>query len=138
MQTSELKTQFFRRPSTPQHVVHEPSTPTQHAPVELWYPATAQPHALPQPVRRQRPFLKYFFLGVVLLGLLTVGFVTLAGAGLIYMSDLVLPGVTVNYPPQDRLPDPAQIREILNGPALSSVTTWGKNTDVSVSPDAIK
>ncbi|MBK8904042.1 MAG: L,D-transpeptidase family protein [Anaerolineaceae bacterium] len=95
MQTSELKTQFFRRPSTPQHVVHEPSTPTQHAPAELWYPATAQPHALPQPVRRQRPFLKYFFLGVVLLGLLTVGFVTLAGAGLIYMSDLVLPGVQV-------------------------------------------
>ena len=96
MQTSELKTQFFSRPSTSQHVVNEPVTPTQNAPTELWFPvSTAQPHALPQPVRLQRPFLKYFFLGVVMLGLLTVGFITLAGAGLIYMSDLVLPGVQV-------------------------------------------
>lgn len=96
MQTSELKTQFFRRPSTPQHVVSEPPTPTHNAPTELWFPAaTVQPQALPQPVRRQRPFLKYFFLGAVLLGLLTAGFITLAGAGLIYMSDLVLPGVQV-------------------------------------------
>ncbi len=95
MQTSELKTQFFRRPSAPQQVVNEPPTPLQNVPTELWYPATAQPYAIPQPVQRPRPFLKYFFLGVVLLGLLTVGFITLAGAGLIYMSDLVLPGVQV-------------------------------------------
>lgn len=102
MQTSELKTQFFRRQSTPQQVVNEPPTPTNNAPTELWYPASAQPVAIPQPVQRQslrhaqrRPFLKYFFLGVVLLGLLTVGFITLAGAGLIYMSDLVMPGVQV-------------------------------------------
>jgi len=95
MQTSEFKTQFFRRPSTPQHVVNEPPTPLQNAPTELWYPATAQPVAIPQPVRQRRPFLKYFFLGVVLLGLLTVGFITLAGVGLIYMSDLVMPGVQV-------------------------------------------
>jgi lipoprotein-anchoring transpeptidase ErfK/SrfK len=98
MQTSELKTQFFRRPSTPQQVVNEPPTPTHNAPTELWYPASAQPVAIPQlPLRQaqRRPFLKYFFLGIVLLGLLTVGFITLAGAGLIYMSDLVMPGVQV-------------------------------------------
>ena len=101
MQTSELKTQFFRRPIVPQHVVVEAPTPAQahslaDAPTELWFPAAmAQPLALPQPVRRQRPFLKFFLLGFGLLTLLAIGFTAVAGAGLIYMSDLVLPGVQV-------------------------------------------
>ena len=101
MQTSELKTQFFRRPIASQPVVNEAPTPASthalaDAPTQLWFPAaTAQPQAMLQPVRQKRPFLKYLFLGVMLLALLTVGFLTIAGAGLIYMSDLVLPGVQV-------------------------------------------
>ncbi len=101
MQTNELKTQFFRRPVTPHHVVVDDPTPAQphslaNAPTELWFPAaTAQPQALPQPVQRKRPFLQYFFFGFVLLALLTGGFITIAGAGLIYLSDLVMPGVQV-------------------------------------------
>ncbi|MCB8947668.1 MAG: peptidoglycan binding domain-containing protein [Ardenticatenaceae bacterium] len=101
MQTSELKTQFFRRPIAQQPVVNEAPTPASthtlaDAPTQLWFPAaTAQPQPMPQPVRQKRPFLKYLFLGVTLLALLTVGFLTIAGAGLIYMSDLVLPGVQV-------------------------------------------
>lgn len=101
MHTSELKTQFFRRPIMPQRVVVEAPTPAQahalaDAPTELWFPAaTAQPHALPQPARHKRPFLKYLLMGSVLLTLLAVGFTAAAGAGLIYMSDLVMPGVQV-------------------------------------------
>ncbi|MCB8977136.1 MAG: L,D-transpeptidase family protein [Ardenticatenaceae bacterium] len=94
MQTSELKTQFFRRPIAPQPVVNEAQTPIQNAPTELWFPvANAQPQALPQPARQKRPFLKYIFLAAVLLTLFTVGLIVVAGAGLIYMSDLVMPGV---------------------------------------------
>ncbi|MBK7895185.1 MAG: peptidoglycan binding domain-containing protein [Anaerolineaceae bacterium] len=99
MQTSELKTQFFRHPAAP---VTEVTTPPAHslvdAPTQLWFPAaTAQPQTMPQrPLRQaQRPFLKYLFLGFTLLALLTMGFVAVAGAGLVYMSDLVLPGVQV-------------------------------------------
>ncbi|MCA9944933.1 MAG: L,D-transpeptidase family protein [Anaerolineales bacterium] len=101
MQTSELKTQFFRRPPAAQQVATEAPTPGRahslaDAPTELWFPAaTAQPQALPQPVRRRRPFLKYLFLAITLLTLLGVGFTAVAGASLIYMSDLVLPGVQV-------------------------------------------
>ncbi len=102
MQTSEHKTQFFHRPIVPQRVIAEASTPAQahslaDAPTELWFPAAAaQAQALPGAVPRKRPFLKYFFLGFILISLLFVGFITLAGAGLIYMSDLVLPGVQVS------------------------------------------
>ena len=97
MQTSELKTQFFRRPAAP---VTEAPTPPAHslvdAPTQLWFPAaTAQPQAIPQPIRQKRPFLKYLLLGFTLLALLTMGFVAVASAGLIYTSDLVLPGVQV-------------------------------------------
>ncbi|MBK7893897.1 MAG: peptidoglycan binding domain-containing protein [Anaerolineaceae bacterium] len=103
MQTSELKTQFFRRPTAP---VTEAPTPSAHslvdAPTQLWFPAaTAQPQTIPQPVRRRslnlskRPFLKHLFIAFTLLALLTMGFIAVAGAGLIYMSDLVLPGVQV-------------------------------------------
>lgn len=101
MQTSELKTQFFRRSSIPQPVVAEASTPAQahplaDAPTELWFPAaTTQPQALPSVAQRKRPFLKHFLLGLVLLALLAGGFTIVAGAGLIYMSDLVMPGVQV-------------------------------------------
>jgi LysM repeat protein len=100
MQTSELKTQFFRRSAVPQRVITEAPPPPAHsladAPTQLWFPATtAQPHALPQPTRQKRPFLKYLLLGFTLLALLTTGFIAVAGAGLIYMSDLVLPGVQV-------------------------------------------
>ena len=53
MQTSELKTQFFRRPIAPQPVVTEAPTPASthtlaDSPTQLWFPAeTAQPQALP-------------------------------------------------------------------------------------------
>ncbi len=101
MQTSELKTQFFRRPIVPQRVVVEAPTPARahslaDAPTELWFPAaTAQPQALPGVAQRKRPFLKHLFFGFVLLALLAGGFTIVAGAGLIYMSDLVMPGVQV-------------------------------------------
>lgn len=101
MQTSELKTQFFRRPIVPQHVVVEVPTPARahllaDAPTELWFPAaTVQPQALPGVAQRKRPFLRYIFLGMVLLALLAMGFTAVAGAGLIYLSDLVMPGVQV-------------------------------------------
>ena len=101
MQTSELKTQFFRRQAIPPKVVTEAATPARghlvaDAPTQLWFPAaTAQPAAVPQPARQKRPFLKYLFLGMVLLTLLATGFTAVAGASLIYLSDLVLPGVQV-------------------------------------------
>ena len=101
MQTSELNTQFFRRPAMPQPAVTEPSTPANahsvaDAPTELWFPAEAvQPKMSTYPAQRKRPFLKYIFLGFVLLTLLAVGFTAVAGASLLYMSDLVLPGVEV-------------------------------------------
>ncbi|WP_420629324.1 L,D-transpeptidase family protein [Candidatus Leptofilum sp.] len=99
MQTSELKTQFFRRPTAPQRVVTELPTPAQtqslaDAPTQLWFPAAAtqpQPHTF----RRRRPFLKHFFFGLILLTLLAFGFTAVAGASLLFMSDVILPGVEV-------------------------------------------
>lgn len=101
MQTSELKTQFFRRPSTNRHLVTEAPTPAQghtlpDTPTQLWFPAAAaQPQARQQTVQPKRPYFKYLFLGFTLLALLAVGFTAVAGASLLYLSDLILPGVQV-------------------------------------------
>ncbi|WP_420640713.1 L,D-transpeptidase family protein [Candidatus Leptofilum sp.] len=99
MQTSELKTQFFRRPAAPKPSRTDTASPVQvramaEAPTQLWFPA-AQPDVLPPPVRRKRPFLKHLFVGLILLTLLAIGFTAVAGASLFYMSEMVLPGVRV-------------------------------------------
>ena len=52
--------------------------------------------------------------------------------------DLVLPGSTISYPAQDRLPPPEQILDLLRGAATSSTTTWGDKRDVQISPNALK
>ncbi len=46
--------------------------------------------------------------------------------------DLILPGRTINYPPQDRLPAPARVLELLSGPAISSATTWGGKSTITL------
>ena len=101
MQTSEGKTQFFQRIPTPDRLVSETPAPTQapsmaDAPTVLWFPAaTAQSAAPASRARQKRPFLKHLLLAIVLLILLGTGFTAVAGATLLYMSDLVLPGVQV-------------------------------------------
>ncbi len=140
MQTNELKTQFFRRPSVPHPVVTEAPTPTRphalaDAPTELWFPAAAaQPHVLPQPIRRKRPFLKYLFLGIVLLTLLTAGFVTAAGAGLIYMSNLVMPGVQVMGINVGRLTQTEAANALQTSASQQTIRLTHQNTVWLVSP----
>ncbi len=139
MHTSELKTQFFRRPNVPQRAAAEAATPAQvhslaDAPTELWFPAaTTQPQALPTG-RRQRPLLKYIFLGFVLLALLTVGFITLAGAGLIYMSDLVLPGVQVMGVDVGRLTQAEAAAALQNNSSQQTLRLTYQDTFWLVSP----
>lgn len=138
MQTSELKTQFFRRPMVPQRVIVENPTPAHSladAPTELWFPAaTAQPQALPQPVQRKRPFLRYIFLGMVLLALLAAGFITLAGAGLIYMSDLVMPGVQVMGVDVGRLTQAEAAAALQNSSSQQTLRLTHQDTFWLVSP----
>lgn len=140
MQTSELKTQFFRRPIVPQRVVVENPTPTQahslaDAPTELWFPAaTAQPQALPGAAPRRRPFLRYIFLGMVLLALLAAGFITLAGAGLIYMSDLVMPGVQVMGVDVGRLTQAEAMAALQNSSSQQTLRLTHQDTFWLVSP----
>lgn len=47
--------------------------------------------------------------------------------------DLVLPGRTITYPPQDRLPSPQRVAQVLRGPALSSASTWGGKRSINLS-----
>jgi hypothetical protein len=47
--------------------------------------------------------------------------------------------VTTYFPAQDRLPSPSQVVDrVLNGPADSRITTWGKKRNINISPDAFK
>jgi hypothetical protein len=46
--------------------------------------------------------------------------------------DLVLPGRTLNFPPQDRLPRPERALALLQGGAVSSVSTWGDKREITL------
>lgn len=45
---------------------------------------------------------------------------------------------TFNFPSQDRMPLPDQVAEIIAGPRVSAVSTWGKNKAINLSSDALK
>ncbi|MCP4422420.1 MAG: LysM peptidoglycan-binding domain-containing protein, partial [Chloroflexi bacterium] len=101
MKTSELKTQFFRRPAAARRLVTEAPTPARahfvpETPADLYFPAMATvPQMARQPFERKRPLLKHLFLALTLLILLAAGFTAVAAASLLYLSDLVMPGVQV-------------------------------------------
>lgn len=47
---------------------------------------------------------------------------------------LILPGRTMIYPQQDRLPAPDHVMAIVNGSATSSITTWGTKREITLPP----
>ncbi len=52
--------------------------------------------------------------------------------------NLVLPGQTVTFPAQDRLPAPERVFEVLKGGAVSSATTWGTKPQINQGPSSLK
>lgn len=60
------------------------------------------------------------------------------GAPSQWLIQLLDMGQTTAFPPMTALPRPDQVAQAVEGPMLSSTTTWGRKTQVTVDPDFFK